>query len=496
MNNKVKFLRGTSGEYAVAEKDSDTIYFTTDDGKLYIGDKEVSGSDITIDDTLSDTSTNPVQGNVIKQAIDNKADKTVATTTDDGLMSAADKVKLDDADNTYALKSKYGDTTIDVGRKAGTAGGIRSTAEGYNTTASGDYSHAEGASTTASGNRSHAEGYLCTASSGNSHAEGNNTTASGAHSHSEGDNTIASGIGSHAGGTSSTASGDYSFAHGMHVESNNSCEVSLGKFNKSSSDTLFSIGDGKGSNGKHNAFEITTTGGKLHDKDIAVDVSNPNLLINPDFKINQRGVSGTFSEAGKYFVDRWRLVFGAVTVNADGTLTLNGTISQIFENAVGDNVTASVSAGTATYDNSTKTFSITANGEIISWAKLEYGSNATQFIPPDPTTELMKCMRYYEIITTGADRSFPAILTPDLHVEADISFKVPKRTAPSLIVNRIRSVATTSTNYIVSWEAFQIYQSEIYGITINTVNQIMTELPSYLLGVSLDGSFAVDAEIY
>ena len=95
MNNKVKFLRGTSGEYAVAEKDSDAIYFTTDDGKLYIGDKEVSGSDITIDDTLSDTSTNPVQNKVIKQVIDNKADKTVATTSADGLMSAEDKGKLD-----------------------------------------------------------------------------------------------------------------------------------------------------------------------------------------------------------------------------------------------------------------------------------------------------------------------------------------------------------------------------------------------------------------
>lgn len=95
MNNKVKFLRGTSNEYAVAEKDSDTIYFTTDDGKLYIGDKEVSGSDITIDDTLSDTSTNPVQNKVVKQAIDNKADKTVATTSADGLMSAEDKGKLD-----------------------------------------------------------------------------------------------------------------------------------------------------------------------------------------------------------------------------------------------------------------------------------------------------------------------------------------------------------------------------------------------------------------
>ena len=43
MNNKVKFLRGTSDEYTVAEKDSDAIYFTTDDGKLYIGNKEISG---------------------------------------------------------------------------------------------------------------------------------------------------------------------------------------------------------------------------------------------------------------------------------------------------------------------------------------------------------------------------------------------------------------------------------------------------------------------
>ena len=44
MNNKIKFLRGTSGEYTAAKKDNDTIYFTTDNGKLYIGNKEVSGS--------------------------------------------------------------------------------------------------------------------------------------------------------------------------------------------------------------------------------------------------------------------------------------------------------------------------------------------------------------------------------------------------------------------------------------------------------------------
>lgn len=50
---------------------------------------------LTIDNTLSDTSTNPVQNKVIKEVIDNKADKTVATTETDGLMSAEDKGKLD-----------------------------------------------------------------------------------------------------------------------------------------------------------------------------------------------------------------------------------------------------------------------------------------------------------------------------------------------------------------------------------------------------------------
>ena len=212
MNNKVKFLRGTSNEYAVAEKDSDTIYFTTDDGKLYIGDKEVSGSDVTIDDTLSDTSTNPVQNKVVKQAIDKKADK-----------------------------SLYGNTTINVGRKSETTVGAYSTAEGYSTTASGKYSHTEGYDTTASG-------YGC-------HAEGLGTTASGQYSHAAGHISI--------------ASGDYSYAGGSYTKALRNNEVAYGQYNQSNSDTLFSIGDGTSDTARHNAFEITTTGGKLHDKDIA-----------------------------------------------------------------------------------------------------------------------------------------------------------------------------------------------------------------------------------
>lgn len=102
---------------------------------------------------------------------------TTATTDTDGLMSAEDKGKLDNADNTYALKSLYGDTTINVGRKAGTTVGKYSTAEGYETTASSDTSHAEGNSTTASGTASHAEGFGTTASNFASHVSGHYNAA-------------------------------------------------------------------------------------------------------------------------------------------------------------------------------------------------------------------------------------------------------------------------------------------------------------------------------
>lgn len=233
----------------------------------------------------------------VQQAIDNKADKTVATTSADGLMSAEDKGKLDSADDTYALKSKYGDTTIDVGRKADTTVGFWSTAEGSNTTASGQCSHAEGDGTTASGGWSHAEGSGTIASKQCAHAEGVRTTASGANSHAEGQLTTASGANSHAGGWCTEA---------LHDN-----EVSYGKYNKSSSDTLFSVGDGTSDSARHNAFEITTTGGKLHDKDIATTDIIPDLseyakkVDVPNIKVNSAVNADTVGgkEPEKIFYD-------------------------------------------------------------------------------------------------------------------------------------------------------------------------------------------------
>lgn len=105
-----------------------------------------------------------------------------------------------DSGDNYASKSIYGDTSVSLGRKNGTAIGKNSFAFGYNVTASGDYSHAEGSSTTASAYYSHAEGGGTTASGDNAHAEGFKTIASGYYSHAEGYGTIAGSSYCHAGG--------------------------------------------------------------------------------------------------------------------------------------------------------------------------------------------------------------------------------------------------------------------------------------------------------
>lgn len=81
MDNKVNFLRGTATEYEASTKDNDTFYYTTDDEKLYLGNKEITGGGVTIDDTLSDTSKNPVQNKVINAALNNKAELADIPTT-------------------------------------------------------------------------------------------------------------------------------------------------------------------------------------------------------------------------------------------------------------------------------------------------------------------------------------------------------------------------------------------------------------------------------
>lgn len=169
--------------------------------------------------------------------------------------------------------------------------------------------------------------------------------------------------------------------------------------------------------------------------------SNPNLLINPDFKINQRGATSYENDAttkNVYSVDRWSLYGHKLAINSDKSITLtptsykNGTFSQILEDAVEGDVTIQVyvadisgsatvlvmqSDGTATptignLKNGLNVFHfnkgikklyirVISGTLILKYAKLEQGSIATPFVVPNPAEELTKCERFLLIMPSS-----------------------------------------------------------------------------------------------
>ena len=177
----------------------------------------------------------------------------------------------------------------------------------------------------------------------------------------------------------------------------------------------------------HNTIKTTTE---------ISDISNPNLLINPDFKINQRGQSTyNISPGSGYTVDRWKLWNGTLTVNSNKTITFKNvsgqaaSLVQILENPCTEECMLSVYVtnltgvgyiyGSDSSDKLTGIISLTKGLNFIKlsscasvniklvpdtvalcsitikYVKLEKGTNVTQFIEPNPATELLKCQRYY-----------------------------------------------------------------------------------------------------
>lgn len=200
----------------------------------------------------------------------------------------------------------------------------------------------------------------------------------------------------------------------------------------------------------------------------AVNYSNPNLLINPDFRINQRGQAEYTSG---YTVDRWYSPGKCSAAPISGGVKLTSTVTasstthafwQDFEfplppgkytlslkaadvtgvwaarirtvTAAGDYVdsyyTPRLQAGinSVTVDLPDSEYisavSVSLNKGIeigdsltIEWMKLENGS-ATLFVHPDLATELEKCQRFYQIRSTNDID--PLDLRPSMRTITDI----------------------------------------------------------------------------
>lgn len=199
-------------------------------------------------------------------------------------------------------------------------------------------------------------------------------------------------------------------------------------------------------------------------------LSGKNDLDNPDFRVNQRGLS---EYSTGYTVDRWyistdkckaapesdgiRLTATATLTSnthafwqniefplAPGKYTLSLNVSEVSGvwsarirtvNASGDYVDSYYTS--ALHEGVNKVSVDLPDGEYISavsigfnkgteagnslklaWAKLEGGSLATPFVPPDYAAELAKCQRYYQVRTTNDID--PLDLRPSMRTITDI----------------------------------------------------------------------------
>lgn len=173
---------------------------------------------------------------------------------------------------------------------------------------------------------------------------------------------------------------------------------------------------------------------------IAERFSNPNLLLNSNFKVDQRG-RGTYTNnttKPTYTLDRWMSINTEVVYNVDGTATITSLATtdtsawfkQILEHAINDTCTLSCNITAVTgsaylYNHAngkkivkglnTVTLSYLKEASIelkqgasitIEWIKLEKGSKATAYVAPNYANELQRCMMYYNVVNTSLNGYF------------------------------------------------------------------------------------------
>lgn len=252
--------------------------------------------------------------------------------------------------------------------------------------------------------------------------------------------------------------------------------------------------------------------------------SNPNLLINPDFKINQRGATN-YEQQG-YSVDRWKIWNVTVTPSANGGITVKsdkytdtGTFLQYLENATEGDSTLSCYvtsvSGTVTMvadDNSqvilkqglnvvhtsksTKTFTIFLNrgtSVTLKWVKLEQGKVATEFIAPNYAEEILKCQRFYVVLESslagyGANNAIYIPFARGVYIRSsrNVIFKGNNKQTFLRVNGTGKQISFSTTNGYANNQYVRVY-----------TNPVDTSLNNTAIGIDLnDVAIIVDAEIY
>lgn len=259
-------------------------------------------------------------------------------------------------------------------------------------------------------------------------------------------------------------------------------------------------------------------------------IYRPNLLINGDFQVWQRGDSTTLSnvsETGyKYFADRWCRYFSSTSSASEtyekvsngmkytSTTQPNATITQLLETGLksGNKYTLSASVndiihvmtfdgqvdkseGILSYIKGVSTipydriiFSV-SNNDIVNWVKLEQGSIATPFVPRLMAEEFLLSQRYEQISNYVHGMGIAYYGSVLLYLPLSCPLRATPKVSFSGIVSAIRdgidSQNITSMTYVGHSDSLVIISCATSGSVENgTVWRIE------------GGKIELDAEIY
>lgn len=250
--------------------------------------------------------------------------------------------------------------------------------------------------------------------------------------------------------------------------------------------------------------------------------SNPNLLLNSNFRVDQRG-RGTYSNnttKPTYTLDRWISINAQVVYNIDGTATITSLATtdtsswfkQILAHAINDTCTLSCNITAVTgnaylYNQrngkkivkglNTVTLSYLKEASIelkqgasitIEWIKLEKGSKATTYVAPNYAEELQKCMMYYNQLKASLNGYF----TTQTYVSSDSLLNI--RTKPT--------IKCVGSFWLYYWDGNTKYNFSSVETTLTEYNEITLLLAptsteqNCTLVFDKDSYIELDAEIY
>lgn len=254
-------------------------------------------------------------------------------------------------------------------------------------------------------------------------------------------------------------------------------------------------------------------------------VANPNIFINPNFKWNQRGKS--IYTLAEYTADRWKVDREATIKVENGHIEVSAECSLLqalenYQDLLGQTMTFSAytnkgyAKGTIVVNDAHEYFYMDDNfqlyhrekwfgiysitGVIVYWVKLEVGFAATQFIPPNPAEELVRCRRYYQRINgvTGWEvRAAYAKAYGTNHIMfPDFPMSVMRSKNPTTRQSGCKIGSPLSGQQSLNIERVTVHGDNICELECITTEKLLQTGEFYSFNILPDSYIEFDAEIY